>query len=58
MSNCVGFIDCTRIQMQRPGRRSSNRRSVDSGHNRFQCLAYQAITVPDGHIFHVYGPDE
>jgi DDE superfamily endonuclease len=44
--------------MQRPGGRSSNQLSVNSGHKRFHCLAYQTITAPDGLILHVYGPDE
>lgn len=53
---CVGFIDCTKIQMIRPGGQGSNQGSCNSGHKRYHCLMYQTITTPDGLIFHMYGP--
>lgn len=38
--NCVGFIDCTKIQMSRPGGLSDYQRSAYSGHKRRRCLIY------------------
>jgi len=58
LDNCIGFIDCTKIQICRPGGPSVNQRSVYSGHKRFHCSIYQTITTPDGLVFHVYGPEE
>jgi DDE superfamily endonuclease len=58
LNNCVGFIDCTKIQMARPGGRGSNQRANYSGHKRFHCFSYQTITLPDGLIFSVYGPED
>ena len=58
MNNCVGFIDCNKIQMCRPGGTSSNKRSVYSGHKRYPCLLSQLITTPDGLVFHLFGPVE
>ena len=55
LDSCVGFIDCTKIQMSRPGGHSSLQRSCYSGHKRFHCLMYQTETTPDGLIFHLYG---
>lgn len=57
LTNCVGFIDCTKIQMSRPGGRSSLQRSSYSGHKRFHCLIYQNVTTPDGLMFYMYGPE-
>ena len=57
LDSCVGFIDCTKIQMSRPGGHSSLQRSCYSGHKRFHCLMYQTVTTPDGLIFHLYGPE-
>jgi len=58
LENCVGFIDCSRIAICRPGGVGANQRSVYSGHKRFHCFIYQTITTPDGLIFHLYGPEE
>lgn len=57
LNNCVGFIDCTRIAMCRPGGRSVLQRSTYSGHKRIHCLIYQTITTPDGLMFYMYGPE-
>lgn len=35
MDNCIGFIDCTKIQMSRPGGTVTYQRSFYSGHKRF-----------------------
>lgn len=58
LDKCVGFIDCTKIKMQRPGGSSQNQRCVYSGHKRFHCLIYQTMTTPDGLVFALYGPEE
>jgi hypothetical protein len=58
LDNCVGFIDCTKIQMARPGGRGSNQRANYSGHKRFHCFSYQTITLPDGLLFSDYGPED
>lgn len=57
LPNCVGFIDCTKIEMSRPGGPGVNQRACYSGHKRFHCLIYQTITTPDGLIFHMHGPE-
>lgn len=57
LENCVGFIDCTKIQMSRPGGSGAIQRSCFSGHKRFHCLVYQTVTTPDGLMFNLYGPE-
>ena len=57
LDSCVGFIDCTKIQMSRPGGHSSLQRSCYSGHKRFHCLMYQTVSTPERLIFHLYGPE-
>eukprot|EP00171_Calliarthron_tuberculosum_P007558 IDg7558t1 len=57
LDNCVGFIDCTKIQMSRPGGSGAIQRSCFSGHKRFHCLVYQTVTTPDGLMFNLYGPE-
>lgn len=57
LTNCVGFIDCTKIQMSRPGGIGANQRTCYSGHKRFHCLIYQTVTTPDGLMFNLYGPE-
>lgn len=56
--DCIGFIDCTKIKMQRPGGHSSNQRACYSGHKRMHCLNYQTLSTPDGLIFALHGPVE
>lgn len=58
LERCVGFIDCTKIRMCRPGGHNSYQRAVYSGHKRVHCLIYQTITTPDGLMFALYGPVE
>ena len=57
LDKCVGFMDCTKIRMERPGGENSMQRSCYSGHKRMPCLIYQTITTPDGLIFSLYGPE-
>ena len=57
LDSCVGFMDCTKIKMTRPGGHGSIQRSCYSGHKRMHCLIYQTITTPDGLIFSLYGPE-
>ena len=57
LDNCVGFMDCTKIQMCRPGGTGAFQRSVYSGHKRFHCLICQSITTPDGLMMHLFGPE-
>lgn len=56
LNRCVGFIDCTKIRMCRPGGTNVNQRSCYSGHKRVHCLSYQTLTTPDGLIFALHGP--
>lgn len=58
LDSCIGFIDGTKIQMNRPSGGNHIQRACYSGHKRFHCLIYQTITTPDGIIFHMYGPEE
>lgn len=57
LHQCIGFIDCTKIRMCRPGGHGTNQRSVYSGHKRMHCLSYQTLTTPDGLIFALWGPE-
>ena len=57
LDSFVGFIDCTKIKMTRPGGHGGLQRSCYSGHKRFHCLIYQAVTTPDGLLFNLYGPE-
>ncbi|PXF47633.1 hypothetical protein BWQ96_02612 [Gracilariopsis chorda] len=57
LPRCVGFIDCPKIEMCRPGGLASNQRSCFSGHTRKHCLKYLTISTPDGLIFYLYGPE-
>ena len=57
LDNCVGFIDCTKVQMSRPGGAGTLQRACYSGHKRLHCLLYQSLTTPDGLMFHLYGPE-
>lgn len=57
LDNCIGFIDCTKVQISRPGGNSSLQRDCYSGHKRFHCLLNQSVTTPDGLMFHLYGPE-
>ena len=56
LERCVGFMDCTKIRMERPGGINSLQRACYSGHKRMPCLVYQTVTTPDGLIFSLYGP--
>ena len=57
LENCVGFIDCTRIEMARPGGRAVLQRCTYSVQKRVHCLIYQTITTPDGLMFYLYGAE-
>lgn len=54
LKNIAGFIDCPKIQMSRPGGSGA---PCYSGHKRFICLIYQSVTIPDGLMYHLYGPE-
>lgn len=55
LPDCVGFLDCTKIQMKRPGGGQIFQRSCFSGHKRFHCLIYQTLSTPDGLVFSLFG---
>ena len=57
LHSCVRFIDCTEIEMCRPGGHVSIQRRCYSGRKRYHCSIYQTLTTPDGLIFHIYGPE-
>lgn len=56
IDTCVGFIDGTTVGINRPGGPTDNQRVVYSGHKRYHCLRYQALTTPDGMIVSFFGP--
>lgn len=56
LKNCLGFIHCIKIAMERPSGPSVLQRNEYFGHKRIQCLVYQTIKSPYGIIFHIYGP--
>lgn len=57
MDKFMGFIDCKKMQMNRPSGPSAYQRSAYSRHKRFHCIIYQRIKPPDGLKFHIKGPD-
>ena len=57
LKNFVRFIDCTKIQMNRPGGIGTLQRACYSGHKKFHRLVYQTVTTPDGLVFSMYGPE-
>lgn len=48
-----GLIDGTLKPVARP---SHNQKAAYSGHKRLHGIKFQNVTVPDGHIAHLYGP--
>lgn len=55
LHNCCMMIDGRRCKCCRPVR---NQRLLFNGWCRYCCLAYQAMTTPDGIHVHVFGPVE
>ena len=52
--DCIwGFLDGTARRICRP---KTGQKSVYSGHKRYHCLKYHAVTTPDGIISSFYGP--
>lgn len=58
LPNCVGFMDCTKQKVARPGGHNSNQRALYTGHKRTWCLKWQSVSTPDGLIFHLWGPED
>lgn len=56
LESCVGFIDETSKYIARP--RGTAQLVTYSGHKRHNALEFQAISLPDGPIFHLSGPVE
>ena len=54
--SCVGFIDGTHIFIARP--KGANQRATYSGHKRRNGEKFQSVSLPDGIIFHLFGPLE
>lgn len=57
LQNFIGFIDCTKISMQRRGVPGRNQQACYSLNKQFHLFIYQTITNPDGLIFYLYGPE-
>ena len=58
LQDCIGFVDCTRIQMARPSGGDMNQKSCFSGRKPIHCFIYQTLITPDGSIFALHGPIE
>ena len=56
LDSCVVFIDATNIYISRL--KGSMQRETYNGHKRRNCIKFQAMTLPDGLIFNVFGPIE
>lgn len=56
VESVFGFINCTEIQIQRPGGSSANNRVVYSEHKKIYCLVYQTVITPNGLNFNMFGP--
>lgn len=55
IANCWGFIDGTTRAICRP---TENQQAYYSGHKRYHCVKYQAVTCPDGIIVNLKGAYE
>lgn len=55
--NRLGFIDCTKIRINRLQGHGNLQRSCYSGQKRFHCLMYQTLTTPVGLVFFLYGAE-
>lgn len=56
LDRCVGFIDATNVFISRPN--GAMQRATYNGHKKRNSVKFQAVTLPDGIIFHVSGPLE
>ncbi|PXF46694.1 hypothetical protein BWQ96_03520 [Gracilariopsis chorda] len=56
LDKCVGFMDGTNLYISRP--KGSAQHATYIGHKRRNCLKFQALSTPDGLIFHIFGPVE
>lgn len=52
----IGYIDCRKIKMIKPGGPAVNQWSVFSGKKRFLCLIYKSITIPDRLLMSMVNP--
>lgn len=57
LERCIGFIDCTKIQMERPSGPNTSQMNCFPGAKRFHCMKYQIVITPDGLVLHMYGPE-
>ncbi|GFR73961.1 protein ALP1-like [Elysia marginata] len=53
LPRCFGFIDGTVRPIARP---SENQKECYNGHKRVHALKFQAVTLPNGIIGHLFGP--
>ena len=58
LDTCVGYMDCTKQKVSRPGGHNRNQRALYTGHRRTWCLKWQTVSTPDGLIFHLWGPED
>lgn len=56
LENCAGFIDCTRIKIQRTCGANTNQKSCYSADKRIHCLIYQILCAPDGPVLAFFEP--
>lgn len=56
LDSAVGFIDGTNLYIARPA--GLLQRSTYNGHKRRNCLKMQAVSTPDGLVYHMFGPEE
>ena len=56
LDSCIGFVDGTNIFIARPA--GEMQREAYNGHKKRHCVKFQALTLPDGLILHMYGPME
>lgn len=58
LDRCVGFINWTRIKMQRSKGNGLDQKAVYFEHDQMHCLLYQSISAPDDVTSCIYGPVE
>lgn len=57
LDRCVGFIDYTKIRIERPGVINANQRSCYSGHKIISFLRYQTGSTSDKLLFSLYSSE-
>lgn len=53
----VGFVDVRKTSMPSQEDEASNKERCYPGYKNVHCLSYLTMTIPDGLILYLYGPE-